>query len=539
MSAASAESVHPRIHLARRVITPAGPRRAVAVIGGLVAATGEPDELRARFPGAGETDHGDAVIAPGFRDAHMHPCLAAMSALEIDVETLQSKDELLSALRETARSTPLGGWVRACRYNDARIGGGRLTRQELDAVTGGVPTLVGHIAYHWGVANSAALEAAGFSEDSQPPHGGEFGRDADGRLDGTVYERAFSAFLTGDNERAAIIPPHALEDQLRSLCELQQRFHAAGITAVCDAYASPEAIELLTAARARDALSMRVSFLVPFDRYSGLRFSGVHSGLGDDRLRFVGVKAFLDGAVAGRTCLLDEPHAETGEHGLQSLTDAELAEIVHTVHSAGDPLCVHANGDRAIRLLLDHVEAAQREHPRPDLRHRVEHCAFVDEEILERLSAARMIAVPVSGYVAFHGGRFIDWYGDRVHRMIAYRSLLDHGVSVAGSSDYPTCPFEPLLGMQSMVTRTGLDGVEVGVSQRISNDAALAAYTTGSALATGEHGRVGELAPGQLADMVVLDDDPLEVAGGEIAAIQVLGTYIGGKQVWPNNQPAD
>ena len=108
------------------------------MIGGLIAATGEPDELRSRFPDAEETDHSDTVIAPGFRDAHMHLHAAAVSPLEIDAETIQSKDDLLSALREAARSTPPDGWVRALNYNDARLGGGRLTRQELDAMTGGV-----------------------------------------------------------------------------------------------------------------------------------------------------------------------------------------------------------------------------------------------------------------------------------------------------------------------------------------------------------------------------------------------------------------
>jgi predicted amidohydrolase YtcJ len=359
----------------------------------------------------------------------MHLQGAVVSSLEVNAMTALSKADLLSALREAAGSAPPESWVRASGYDDARIGGGRLTRRELDAVTGGVPTLVAHISYHWGVVNSAALAVGGVSEGTEPPPGGAFGRDGDGRLDGTLYERAFQAFAIGGIGSAAIVPPFALDVQLRALSEVQRRLHAAGITAICDAYAGPEVVKLFTAARARAALSMRVGFLVPFDWYSGLRASGMHTGLGDDQLRLVGVKAMLDGALAGRTCLLDEPHAETGEHGLQTLTDAELAEIVHTVHTAGDRLCVHANGDRAIRLLLGQVEAAQREHPQPDLRHRVEHCSVVDDEILGRLSAARMIAVPFAGYIAFHGARLIEWYGqDRVQRMIPHRALLEHDV---------------------------------------------------------------------------------------------------------------
>jgi predicted amidohydrolase YtcJ len=144
-----------------------------------------------------------------------------------------------------------------------------------------------------------------------------------------------------------------------------------------------------------------------------------------------------------------------------------------------------------------------------------------------------MIGVPFATYVNYHGGNLLKWYGaERAERMFAHRAFLDRGVAVAGSSDYPCGPFEPLLAMQSCVTRRGWDGAEIGLSQRITPLEALELYTTAGAYASGEQDRKGRLAPGYLADFVVLGADPLTTPPDEIAAIPVRATYVGGQQVW-------
>jgi len=126
----------------------------------------------------------------------------------------------------------------------------------------------------------------------------------------------------------------------------------------------------------------------------------------------------------------------------------------------------------------------------------------------------------------------VDWYGEeRVSRMFAHRDLLDAGVTVAGSSDYPCGPIEPLTAIQSLVTRTGFDGALVGGSQRISVEEALRIYTVGSAEATGEAGLKGTLSPGMLADFVVLGDDPRTVEPATIGAVPVRSTWVGGSRV--------
>lgn len=508
---------------------------AFAVAYGRVSATGSLAALRDRFPGAEVVDFGDATIVPGLNDAHLHLALAAEDLLHLDLSAaaVRTPDDLLAAVRAEAARTAPGGWIRGSRYDDAKTG--RLTRADLDRAAPDHPALVVHVAGHWGVANSAALRAFRIDEETTPPDGGDLGRDDEGRLDGRLIERAlmnlvYPATARGDSPLA----PSTREDRLRGLARAQELWHAAGLTSVTDALIAPDDIALLREARARGELTLRTGMLLSVDHYAKARALGVGSGFGDDTLRLVGVKAFLDGAVGGRTCLLSEPFADSeDDHGLQTTPTGELAAQVRQVHSDGNRIGVHANGDAAIRLVLDAFEAAAREAPRPGLRHRIEHCTVVDGPILSRMKSLGAIAVPFAGYPAYHGGALNRWYGEeRTERMFAHRSFLDAGVTVAGSSDYPCGPYEPLFGLQSMVTREGIDdGCPVGPSQRVTPAEALRVFTLGSARAEGTADRKGRLAPGFLADFTVLGGDPLTTEPRGIAAIPVRATYVGGARV--------
>jgi predicted amidohydrolase YtcJ len=507
---------------------------AFAVAGGRIHATGAVAALRDRFPGAEEVDLGDATVIPGLHDAHIHLANTAEDLLHLDLSAaaVTGVDDLLARVGAEAGSAGPGAWIRGSRYDDVKTG--RLTRWDLDRVTPANPAIVVQVAGHWGVANSLALRELGIDEDSVPPDGGEFGRGTDGRLDGRLIERAimnviYPATARGDSP----LRPSAPEDRLRGLARAVRLWHAAGLTSVCDALIAPDDIALLRRAREEGLLTLRVGMLLSIDHYEKARAAGIGSGFGDDLLRMVGVKAFVDGAIGGRTCLLSEPYADSGGHGLQTTSTEELFAAVRAVHRDGNRIGVHANGDAAIRLVLDAFEEVQRELPRPGLRHRVEHCSVIDAEILARMRTLGAIAVPFAGYVAYHGGALNTWYGaERTERMFAHRSFLDAGVTVAGSSDYPCGPYEPLLGIQSMVTREGLDDREpVGPSQRVSAREALRIFTIGSAEAEGAAGSKGRLVPGRLADFVVLGENPLTIDPHGIASIPVRATYVGGECV--------
>jgi predicted amidohydrolase YtcJ len=506
---------------------------AFAVDGGRIRAAGDIRSLRDRFPRAEEVDLGASTVVPGLHDAHIHLANAAEDLLHLDLSAaaVRDVDDLLARVGAEAAAAGPGTWVRGSRYDDAKTG--RLTRWDLDRVAPDNPAIVVQVAGHWGVVNSHALRELGIDESTAPPPGGEYGRDADG-LDGRLIERAIMNVLYPATARGdSPVPVSSPEDRLRGLARAVKLWHAAGLTSSCDALIAPDDVALLRRARAGGLLTMRVGMLLSIDHYAKARALGVGSGFGDDLLRFVGVKAFIDGAIGGRTCLLSEPYADVGGHGLQTTPTPELFEAVRTVHGDGNRIGVHANGDAAIRLVLDAFEAASREAPRPGLRHRIEHCSVIAPDILSRMKALDTIAVPFAGYVAYHGGALNTWYGpSRTERMFAHRSFLDAGVTVAGSSDYPCGPYEPLLGIQSMVTRTGADdGEPVGLSQRVSAEEALRIFTLGSAAAEGVDDSRGRLAPGYLADFTVLDENPLTADPHGIASIPVRATYVAGEPV--------
>ena len=512
---------------AARVLASGGPE-AFVTAGGRIRAVGEVAALRSRFPRAREVDLGSATVIPGLHDAHVHLVNTAEDLLHLDLSAgaVDGVEDLLARVGARARTAGAGEWIRGSRYDDAKTG--PLTRWDLDRAAPDHPVLVVQVAGHWGVASSRALHALGVTESATPPAGGAYGRSPDGRLDGRLIERAllnvvYPATARGD----AVLPASSAEDRLRGLARAVGRWHAAGLTSICDALVGPADVELLRLGRARGLLTLRVGMLLSVDHYAGPLEPG------DDFLRFVGVKAFADGAVGGRTCLLSEPYAEGGGHGMQTTPTEELFAAVALAQRRGDRVGVHANGDAAIRLVLDAFAAARREFPRPGLRHRVEHCSVVDEEILTRMRSLGAVAVPFAGYVAYHGGALNRWYGPaRTERMFAHRSFLDAGVTVAGSSDHPCGPYEPLVGVQSMVTREGMDdGTPVGVSQRVSVEEALRIYTEGSAEAEGVSSSRGRIAPGYAADFVVLGENPLTADPHAIASIPVLATYVAGRRV--------
>jgi predicted amidohydrolase YtcJ len=514
------------------------PAEAMVLLGDRVVATGDHADLAARFP-VSEAVSLDGVLIPGLNDAHVHPTMTAENQLHVDCspEIAVDEDTLVALLRAEAGSCSPGEWVIGSRYDQSKTTGGRVVdRHFLDRVTGDTPTLLYHVSVHWGVLNSAGLRAAGLDDDSTAPQDGALGRDGEGRLNGVVYEQAlFDIAYPALARRPTAVPASSLDQRLRSLDRVQQMFHAVGLTSACDALCGPEDVRLLMAARAAGALTLRTGMLLAYPHYEHLAALGLR-GLGDEHLRLVGVKAFVDGACAGGNCLVDQPFEGTDDdHGMQTMDTAVLEDLVARTHRDGVVLGVHANGDRAIRMLLTAHEKARATGPQPftAVRHRIEHCTLVDDDILARMKALGLVAVPFGSYARFHGDKLPGYYGEeRLERMFAHRSLLDAGLPVAGSSDYPCGPLEPLAAITSCVERRALDGSPVGTSQRISVREAVQLYTSGAAFATGEEHLKGELRPGLLADFVELSGDIFKTPPAEIAGLGVRSTWVGGRCVY-------
>ncbi len=528
----------PTIYRANQIITQAtqgSDPDAFAVTGEQIVATGTTAELVDRYPAAQVVDFGDAVIVPGFHDAHAHLAMTAEDVLHLDLshDAVANVDGLFGTIAREVAQTPAGQWIRGSRYDDQKTGA--LSRDALDKVAPDHPVLVTQVAAHWGVVNSAALARLGIDESTPDPEGGSYDRSPDGRLNGRLVERALmNVALPADPNVGSNIPASSPQDLQRGVVRAARAWNAAGLTSVCDALVRPDDIAMFSAVRSAGELTLRLGMLVTIEHYDKVAALGIGGGFGDDWLRLIGIKMFVDGAIGGRTCLMSEPFRDGSGTPVQTTPTERLLADVARVHRDGMRVGVHANGDAAIRIVLDAVEAAQKATPRPGLRHRIEHCSLIDDQILTRMKALDMIAVPFAGYAAYHGGALNAWYGeDRTDRMFAHRSFLDAGVTVAASSDYPCGPIEPLLGMQSLVTRAGTDdGVLVGARQRISAAEALRVFTLESAEACGDAGRKGRIEPGYLADFVVLEENLLTADPASIASIGVQATYVGGRAVY-------
>jgi len=319
--------------------------------------------------------------------------------------------------------------------------------------------------------------------------------------------------------------PAAFAASIRSASAL---LNSHGITAVGDAMVGASDLRALQAVRAEGGLGVRVTALMTAPFLHALSTAGIAGGFGDDWLRIGGIKTFLDGAVAGRSCAVAEPFEGSDDVGIMTMESAELAELVERADRAGLPLAVHANGERAITMLLDVLDAVG-----STGRHRIEHCSIVTPELVDRIRRRRLIVVPFASYPLYHGDKLLDWYGaHRAERMFAHQWFLRAGVDVAGSSDYPCGPLDPRLGLQSMVTRRTRSGKEFGSAQSVDLREAIAMYTIGSAKAAGTSGWMGRLASGYLADATVFEGDLLASPSDELGTVPVLATWVGGEVKW-------
>jgi hypothetical protein len=527
-----------RLVTARRIITMTDERpQAMAVRGERVVATGSLADLRERFTSAPVTDFGAATVIPGFNDAHQHPTICAEQLLQLDLSPQRVADraQVLAALAERAAQTPKGQWIVGAGFDAARsFGNVELTRADLDEVCPDHPVLVVHVTLHAGAVNTRALELAGLNGPDDAPAGGELGHDAAGRLDGVLhdqalYDLAFPAFTT----RKTLVPRPSTADAERAFVEFAGKLHAAGITSVGDAVIAKDGWDLLQGLEKRGALPIRVNTLVAYEHFDQFRSMPLTPPDPERRLRVGGVKAFADGAVNGGACWVEDPVIGATGHGHPRMPAEDLAKVVRDVHDSGWRIAVHANGDRAIRVTLEAISAAQQQNPRTDVRHRIEHVAIVNDEIVATMRSLGVVAVPFAQYASAHGDKLRAFYEpERIERMFAHRTLLDAGVPVAGSSDFPCGPYEPLYAMRSLVTRSDRTGAAFGASQRISAERALSLYTTGSAYASAEENTKGRLAEGYLADFAVLGEDPLTVDADTLADIRVLETWVAGERVW-------
>jgi hypothetical protein len=499
--------------------------QAIAIRDGVIIATGTNAAIESALPGAPALDLGGRTVLPGLIDAHMHMELYALGLQRVEAET-DSLDECLRRVAERAQATPRGQWIRGHGWNQTRWAGFP-SAADLDAVAPEHPVYLSAKSAHAGWANTAALRLAGIGADTPDPHGGAIQRDAGGRPTGILLETAMTLL-------ESIIPLPAVADLAEAMRAAQATLWRYGNTGVHD-FDGKRSLAAWQILRERGELGLRVCKTIRvayLDHAIGL---GLRSGFGDDWIRLGNVKVFMDGALGPRTAHMIEPYlGEPENYGLVVTDPEELYEHASKAAAHGLAMTVHAIGDKAGHDLLNVYERLRLSAlPARPLRHRYEHVQILHPADFSRLGQLGVIASMQPIHATSDMLMAEKYWGARNIGAYAWQTQLEAGATLAFGSDAPIEKPNPFEGLHAAVTRRRADGSPGPQGwygeQRLTVEAALRAYTLGAAYAGYMENKIGALAPGKLADLVVTDRDIFACDPMAIKDTQVVGTMVGGE----------
>jgi predicted amidohydrolase YtcJ len=500
-----------------------------AVVDSRFSFVGTSSELEALVgPDTKVIDLGGKVVLPGLIDAHLHPVPQYPQGHrlhQVDLKSATTKDmaSLIARLSKQAGVRPKGDWILGFGYEDTVLGG-HPDRSNLDRVSTDHPVYIVHSSGHRAVANTLALELAGVTDAVRDPPGGGFARGPDGKLNGILLESA------SDPLRAAQQSKPSLEELMTGVEVTLSAFVEKGLTTVVDATPSSRSWLFPVYSALRDAgrLPIRVVAMLPLDLFGEVDPAHLKQ---DDWLSVGPVKVFHGNSLSGRTAWLSEHYlGRPDDFGIPpGRSQDELNEIVRSIDQSGMQAAIHSNGDREIDMVLTAFEKLAVKPSGKSPRHRIEHASVMTQPLLDRTKQAGLV-LALHSYVYEHGDKMEDYGAARWDWMHANRTALEMGIPVAGNSDYPISAADPMLRLQSLVTRRARGGKLYGARQRLAVSDALATFTMGAAYSVFQETTKGSIEAGKFADFVVVDVDPTEAAPEDLADIEIVSTWIGGHE---------
>lgn len=513
---------------------------ALAIRDGRIVALGDEQELRDTLRPEGiALDLEGRVVLPGLIDAHAHLSWYATALHVVALRDATSAREAAERVAARAAETPPGEWVRGHGWSQERFPDRAFpSAADLDALVPDHPVYLTTQSVHAAWVNTAALREAGITANTADPAGGTIGRDEHGKPNGLLFETAMELV-------EGMIPLPSPEEMAERVQVAISRAHRSGLTGLHD-FDGALAFQAYQLLHQRGDLTLRIVKNIPVALLDHAIALGLRSGFGDDFLRIGGVKTFADGALGPRTAWMVEPYQGEPENVGISVTDPEeMMENVRKASAAGLPSTIHAIGDRAVHDVLNVYQAVRKEeaargvHPGA-MRHRIEHVQLIHPDDAGRLAELDVVASMQPVHATSDMEMADAYWGDRSDYAYNIRLQLDAGAPVALGSDAPVEPIEPLPGIHAAVTRRrpdgspGPEGWRPGPEgrYRLSVDEAVRGFTRGPAYAAGMEDRLGQLAPGFLADLIVLDHDIYTCDPMEIVETAVLGTMVGGQWVY-------
>jgi len=491
---------------------------AIAVVADRIAAVGSNREIRSLAGPQTEiirVKH--ATILPGFTDCHIHLIEYGLSLRNVDLRDAQSIGQMKERVAERTRGST--EWVLGRGWDQEKFLEKRYpTRYDLDEASPEKPVLLRRTCGHICVVNSAALALAAISAKMPNPAGGIIDRDVAGEPTGILRENAVDLV-------SRAIPSLELNDYVNAALTACQQALEAGLTSVHCITSSALELKALLKLKEEGRLPLRFYILIPSEQLSAAVALGLRSGFGDEWVRIGGVKIFTDGSLGARTAALEAPYTDDPENqGVAIHSQQELDNFVAEAHRSDFQIAAHAIGDRAAAMVLHAVAKANEVGPKKDLRHRIEHASVLSTDLIRQIREMGLVASVQPHFIVSDSWAEQRLGAKRALLTYPFSSLLQAGVGMVGGSDCPVEPLTPLSGIEAAVNRTGPEAVNV--------EDALAFYTRNAAYASFEEDIKGTIAPGKLADLVILNKNPEKVSPSTISEIRVLLTMVGGKTVY-------
>ena len=495
-----------------------------------IIAVGEEAELLSQYPNAEKQDMGGLMILPGLTDAHLHLQHYSLSLQKIDCET-ETKEECLSRVAARVKTAKPGEWILGHGWNQ-NVWGDWPLASELDAVAPNNPVYLTAKSLHAGWANSTALKLANVTPQTAHPHNGQIQHDTQGNITGILLETAMGLV-------ESVIPESTSDDIANAIEKAQPILWKMGLTGVHD-FDRRESFMALQKLHTQNKLKLRVLKNIPVELLDQAFELGLRAGFGDDWLRIGSIKVFMDGALGPHTAAMFQPYIGEGENrGILNMDGEELFEYGRKAAQVGLGLTVHAIGDRANHEVLNAYEqlrAYEIENHLPQLRHRIEHVQIIHPDDAARLGKMNIIASMQPIHATSDMLMADQFWGERSALAYAIKAQLDFGAPLALGSDAPVESPNPFWGIHAAVTRRRADGSPSPdgwyPEQKLTMAEAMAGYTLGPAYAANMESRLGRLAPGYLADLIVLEKDIFTCNPNDLLTLKSSATMIGGKWVY-------
>ena len=505
---------------------------AIAIDREQIVALGEANNLLLQYPNAEKQNMDGRVILPGLTDAHLHLKNYALSLQKVDCET-DTKEECLRRVEERAKQTKPGDWILGHGWNQ-NVWGNWPNASELDAIAPNNPVYLTAKSLHAAWANTAALKLANITSQTPHPQNGQIQRDERGNATGVLLETAME--LVGN-----VIPEPAINEIADAMEKAQSILWKMGLTGIHD-FDRRDSFMALQQLHAQGRLKLRVLKNIPVELLDHAHELGLRGGFGDDWLRIGSVKVFMDGALGPHTAAMFQPYiGEEDNRGILNMDGEELFEHGRKAAQVGLGLTVHAIGDRANHEVLNAYEQLrtyERDNNFPALRHRIEHVQVIHPDDAARLGRMNIIASMQPIHATSDMLMADAFWGERARLSYAWRTQLEHGARLALGSDAPVESPNPFWGLHAAVTRRRADGSPSAEGwypeQKLTIAEAVEGFTLGPAYAAGMENRLGRLAPGYLADLIVLEasQDPFTCNADELLQTQSSATMVAGEWVY-------